>query len=84
MKSNHVIPKTFTEAIGSQNSVLDGITHIDIPVGDITEAERFISLRIIQIQEQRIEILKIRAFRWQAAFSLTAVLAIWLIAMRFV
>lgn len=40
--------------------------------------------KLVHIKDEEIIQLNKHAYRWQAAFSLTAILAIWLIAMRFV
>ena len=77
MKYNKLVPLSFTEALIRQNTLLDeGQLIIDSPKGDYDV--------YVSVHKDEIIALRRHAQRWQAAFSLTAVLAIWLIAMRFV
>lgn len=77
MKYNKLVPLSFTEALIRQNTLLEG-SHsiIDTPKDDYDV--------YASVHKNEIIALRKHAQRWQAAFSLTAVLAIWLIAMRFI
>lgn len=74
MKSHKLIPLSFNEALVRQNAILEG---------ELLYTGEEVSSHITKYSEEVIRLRK-HAQRWQAAFSLTAVLAIWLIAMRFV
>lgn len=83
MKPTNQSPVTFKEALATQESLLDSGTKyliVDTPKGDYSETV----FQKVSRQSEEIVRLRKHAQRWQAAFSLTAVLAIWLIAMRFV
>lgn len=74
MKSTKIVPLTFNEALVRQNKLLEG---------EILFTGEEVSSHLSNYSAE-ISRLRKHAQRWQAAFSLTAVLAIWLIAMRFV
>ena len=74
MKSHKLTPLSFNEALIRQNTILEG---------EPLYTGEEVSSHITKYSEEVIRLRK-HAQRWQAAFSLTAVLAIWLIAMRFV
>ncbi|MGJ7553390.1 hypothetical protein ACSFBI_05310 [Variovorax sp. RB3P1] len=74
MKPTKLVPLSFNEALVRQNNLLEGE-----PLYTGEEVSNHISK-----YSEEVSRLRKHAQRWQAAFSLTAVLAIWLIAMRFV